>query len=50
MKKRFLFVNPEGVLVEVFGLTDFCNKNRLNTGAMSEVWSGKRMSYKGWKK
>jgi group I intron endonuclease len=50
LKKRFLFVNPEGVLVEVFGLTDFCNKNGLNTGAMSEVWSGKRLSHKGWKK
>ena len=50
LKKRFLFVNPEGVLIEVFGLTDFCNKNGLNTGAMSEVWSGKRLSYKGWKK
>ena len=32
----------------VFGLTDFCKEKGLNKGAMSEVYSGKRKSYKGW--
>lgn len=50
LKKKFVFVNPEGLSIEVFGLTEFCKKHNLNTGAMSEVWSGKRMTYKGWKK
>ena len=50
LKKKFIFVNPEGLSVEVFGLTEFCKQNGLNKGAMSEVWSGKRTMYKGWKK
>ena len=50
LKKRYTFVSPIGEKVSVFGLTDFCEKNNLNKGAMSEVWSGKRNVYKGWTK
>lgn len=50
LKKQYIFISPIGEKVSVFGLTEFCEKNNLNKGAMSEVWSGKRNVYKGWKK
>ena len=50
LKKHYIFVSPIGEKFYVFGLTDFCAKNNLNNGAMSEVWNGKRNAYKGWTK
>lgn len=50
LKKQYIFISPTGKKVSVFGLTEFCEKNNLNKGAMSEVWSGKRNAYKGWTK
>jgi len=48
LKKEYKFISPEGRCFIVFGLTEFCKENGLNKGAMSEVYSGKRKSYKGW--
>ena len=50
LKKQYTFISPTGEKVSVFGLTEFCEKNNLNKGAMSEVWNGKRNVYKGWTK
>ena len=50
LKKQYIFISPTGEKVSVFGLTEFCEKNNLNKGAMSEVWNGKRNVYKGWTK
>jgi len=50
LKKQYTFISPAGEKISVFGLTEFCEKNNLNKGAMSEVWSGKRNVYKGWTK
>ena len=50
IKKTYEFISPENIKTIVFGLSEFCKNNNLNKGAMSEVWSGKRNSHKGWKK
>lgn len=50
LKKRYTFMSPLGEKISVFGLNEFCKSNNLNKGAMSEVWNGKRNSYKGWTK
>jgi len=50
LKKEYQFISPDGEIINVFGLTEFCKKNNLNKGAMSELSSGKRNVYKGWTK
>lgn len=50
MKCEYNFISPDGEYISVVGLTEFCSKNHLNKGAMSEVWSGKRKQHKGWTK
>ncbi|CAB4133434.1 grpIintron_endo, group I intron endonuclease [uncultured Caudovirales phage] len=49
LKKQYTFISPDGKIIIVKGLTEFCEKNNLNKGAMSEVWNGKRKYHKGWK-
>lgn len=50
LKKHYIFKSPNGETINVFGLTQFCKENNLNTGAMSEVWNGKKNYHKGWSK
>lgn len=50
LKKSYRFTSPSGESVLVVGLTQFCLDNNLNKGAMSEIWNGKRIMHKGWKK
>lgn len=50
IKKSYIFVSPEGKKYSVFGLIEFCQQFNLNKGAMSEVWSEKRKTHKGWTK
>lgn len=50
LKKQYKFISPNGEIVSVFGLSEFCETMGLNKGAMSDVWNGKRNVYKGWKK
>lgn len=50
IKKEYSFISPDGKSVHVIGLTEFCLKNNLNIGAMSDVWNGKRKKHKGWTK
>ncbi|PHS02412.1 MAG: hypothetical protein COA78_21060 [Blastopirellula sp.] len=47
--KSYTFTNPEGLIVDVYNLVDFCLKNNLNRSGMSKVSTGVRGSYKGWK-
>lgn len=48
--KTFLFKDPNGNIVIVKNLTDFCKLNNLKQSAMSMVSSGKRNIHKGWTK
>jgi hypothetical protein len=42
-------ISPEGVVHNsVVGLNKFCKNYNLSSGAMSELCSGKKKSYKGW--
>lgn len=47
--RRYIVISPEGYSFEVCGLKQFCRANGLSSGSMSEVASGKRRQYKGWK-
>lgn len=49
-RQSYLFVSPEGNVVSFFGLNELCRQYNLSRSAMSEVHSGKRNHYKGWKK
>jgi len=50
LKKHYTFISPNGEKISFFGLTEFCEKNGLNKGAMSDVCNDKRNVYRGWKK
>ena len=45
------FTNPEGCVIDFTGsLNQFCKKNGLNTGAMSQVHKRNYDAHKGWRK
>jgi hypothetical protein len=46
--KHYVFLDPDGYLVEVFNLTEFCRQNGLDKSSMSQVALGKRPQHKGW--
>tara|TARA_R100001594_G_scaffold1048_2_gene4360 strand:+ start:12551 stop:13021 length:471 start_codon:yes stop_codon:yes gene_type:complete len=48
--KHYTFINPDGNLVEVFNLKEYCRQNNLSDSKLCEVHSGKRKQYKGWVK
>lgn len=49
LRQEYTFISPKNEKITFFGLNEFCKKNNLNAGAMSEVWNGKRKAHKGWK-
>lgn len=48
--KFYNFVDPDGNIVTVYGLSSFCKENGLSQAAMHRVWSGNRNHHKGWTK
>ena len=48
--KSYKFLNPEGVLVEIFNLKKFCRENNLTAPLMCYVHNGKREHHKQWRK
>lgn len=46
--KKCIITSPKGEIFEVTGITEFCRKNSLHQGHMSEVARGKLKQYKGW--
>lgn len=44
----FIFINPEGLEVEVFNLNQFCRDNNLLASKMCLLNQGKRNQHKGW--
>lgn len=48
--KNYKFVDPLGVLVEIYNLSDFCRGKDLISSGLCNVHNGKWVSYKGWTK
>jgi len=46
--KTFSFISPEGHLVKLYNLAEFCRKLGLTSTHMSKVNLGKRNTHKGW--
>lgn len=44
------FISPNGEIVEVFNVSEFCRKNNLSQSHMSAVYRGERKQHKGWVK
>jgi len=47
--KTWTFIDPNGELVSILNLREFCLKNSLHPSAMSRVAHGKQTTHKGWK-
>lgn len=47
--RTFMFINPEGEVVRVFNLSEFCSERGLNEACMRHVSKGRNKSHKGWK-
>jgi len=50
LEKEYRLISPDGIIFEGKGVRTLCRKFNLNEGSISEVLSGKRKHYKGWKK
>ena len=48
-RTQYIFINPDGVLINQFGdFRGFCKNNGLNDSCMRLVMKGERKSHKGW--
>jgi len=49
--KRYVIMFPDGSVMEIVGMKEFCRQNNLHKGAMLDIATGKRgrKSYKGFK-
>ena len=48
--KQFQLINPEGKVIDVVGITKFCNQNNLNRDCIRKVLNGNQRKHKGWTK
>jgi hypothetical protein len=46
--KTYKMRSPDGRVVEIYNMVEFCRKNMLSHGNMFSVMSGKRSHHKGW--
>jgi len=46
--KYYKFINPNGELVEIYNLDEFCRVNKLKSTCMRSVFAGKITQYSGW--
>lgn len=49
LMKSYKLLSPEGDVVEVQGLAEFCRNNNLTQANMSKVIVGQRPHHKGWR-
>lgn len=47
--KEYRVLDPNGKIIEVTNMKNFCEENMLEPAAMSRVTRGKQYSHKGWK-
>jgi group I intron endonuclease len=48
-KKRILLVSPEGEVIEIFGIREFCKTARLCRSSIHKLLRGERIIIAGWK-
>lgn len=48
--KSYSFINPDGKIVEVYNLREFCKVSNLHAGHMCQVHLGNNSQHKGWRK
>lgn len=46
--KKYLFMSPEGIEIEIVNMKIFCHNNKLTHGLMIDLIKGRRKEYKGW--
>ena len=46
--KHYSMTNPDGVVVDIFNMSEFCRVNNLSQAHMNSVVNGKRRIHKGW--
>jgi len=46
--KTYVIRSPDGQIIEIHGLREFCRQHNLSAGHISSVLSGKLKSHKGW--
>lgn len=49
-EKDYIFVNPEGEIVKITNITEYCRSKNLTRENMGKVHRGERPSHKGWTK
>ena len=48
--KNYILLNPNGIPVNIYNMTQYCKDNNLDRTYLSLVARGKKDSYKGWTK
>ena len=48
--KSYSFINPFGIKIDVYNLSEMCRNEDLNHGNMVQVSKGRMKSHKGWTK
>lgn len=48
--KIWKFKSPDGEIMEIFNLKQFCRENPIDQSAMGKVHAGKQRSHNGWTK
>lgn len=48
--KRWVFISPQGMVVNIYNLSKFCAENGLHQSLMRKVNSGIRSHHRGWTK
>jgi len=46
--KHYVVINPDGIKVSIYNMSEFCRENGLNQGAMVQVAKGKVTHHKQW--
>jgi len=46
--KTYRLTNPKGVIVDIFNMRKFCEKEGLTRVSLMRVYNGKKLEYKGW--
>ena len=47
--KHYKFTSPDGEIVEIYNMAEFCRENKLQNSAMSLVYQGKQSHHHGWR-
>lgn len=48
--KHYRFISPQGDIVDIYNMREFCRKNDVTSTRMSAVHRGDELQHKGWRK